>query len=265
VPESDRESIVLSRARLRWILVVATALVSGAGLVVEVLKSIYHWKGYSGVVPFLSLSYENNLPSYYSAALLLFASLASAIMALHAQKADRRSMLPWWGLCAGFFYISLDEALSFHETWGDSFHLKGFLHYGWVIPGGCIVLLVGALYSRFLWRLPRRMALRLLFAGGLYVFGAVGMDLPLGYWAEKEGTKNLGYGLIDWAEETMEMAAMVLFLSLIMDSLSAGRVTLQLDRSQEKPAEKTDAPAGEGPSEQAPSEKLPAEAGQDAA
>lgn len=226
---NDRDSIVLSRSKLRWILTAATGVVSGAGLVVEVLKSIYGWKGYRGIVPLLSLSYEDNLPSYYSAALLLFASGASALMALHAQKADRRSLFAWWGLCAGFFYIALDEALSFHETWGAPFHLKGVLHFGWVIPAAGILVVLAALYARFLWRLPRRTARRLLFAGGLYVFAAVGMELPLGAWTEKQGTKNLGYGLIDWTEETLEMVAIVLFLSFIMDTLAEARVSLRFD------------------------------------
>jgi hypothetical protein len=29
--------------------------------------------------------------------------------------------------------------------------------------------------------------------------------LPLGWWVERAGNDNLGYALIDWVEETMEM------------------------------------------------------------
>jgi hypothetical protein len=38
------------------------------------------------------------------------------------------------------------------------------------------------------------------------------MELPLGWWAERAGDDNLGYGLLDWIEETLELAGTTTFL-----------------------------------------------------
>lgn len=236
---SGATEVTLSGSRLRGILLISTALVSGAGLTVEILKSIYRWKGRSGVVPLLSLSYEQNVPTFHTAVLLLLASAMSAILAARARRDSqpkaRRDALPWWGLSVGFFYIAVDEVLSFHESWGAPFKLRGALHFGWVIPAAGIVLAIGALYARFLVRLPRRSRNRLLLAGAIYVFGAVVMELPLGYWTEKEGTKNLEYALIDWVEETMEMGGLVLFSLAAFDMLSSAGVVLRF-RPRDTPA-----------------------------
>jgi hypothetical protein len=235
VPASDSEKpsasdLFLSLSWIRRVAIGGTAIVSLAGLTVEALKSFYRWKGRSGVVPLLSLSYEQNVPTYWTAMLLLAAAAASALLAAHDRRASGRDALAWWGLCAGFFYISVDEVLELHEQWGSALRLGGALHFGWVIPAGIIVLLVGILYTRFLRRSPPRLRNRLLLAGAVYVLGAVVMELPLGYWTEKEGQKNLGYALIDWVEETLEMTGIVLYLFTAHGELAARRVGLRFGR-----------------------------------
>ena len=37
-------------------------------------------------------------------------------------------------------------------------------------------------------------------------------EIPLGLWAERHGEDSLGYLLIDWVEETLEMSGAALFL-----------------------------------------------------
>lgn len=220
MPGNENADIVLSPSTLRRVVAVATALVSLAGLLVEVLKSIYRWKGRGGIVPLLSLSHEQNLPTFHTALLLLLAATLSALLATQARRQERRDVLPWWGLCAGFFYISVDEVLELHEQWGRPFRLGGVLHFGWVVPAAGILLVLAVLYARFLWRLPPRVRFRLVLAGGVYVLGAVAMELPLGYWVEKQGDKNLEYALIDWVEETLEMTGIALFVFTAIDMLS---------------------------------------------
>lgn len=209
---------------------------SAAGLAVELLKSIYHWKGRTGVVPLLSLSYEENVPTYYSAAILLFASLASALAAAAFRRERRRDSIAWAGLAAGFFYISMDEVLQFHEKWGSSIHTTGILHFSWVIPAAAILAVLAVLYAPFLLRLPPRTRNRLLLAGAVYVTGAVVLELPLGAWTEEKGEKTLGYALIDWLEETLEMTGIVLYLLTVFDLLSSRDTTLRFAAPAPAPA-----------------------------
>jgi hypothetical protein len=212
--------IVISRAQLRPILAGVMAVIVAAGVAVEVLKPVYHLKSRSGIVPLLSLSYEQNLPTFYSAALLLACSLLLALVALGAKKNGERFVANWRVLSAGFLYIAVDEVLSFHEEAGKLMTLGGVLHFSWVVPAAILVLLVGAAYVPFLRHLPRSMRVRFLLAGAIYVGGAVVMDLPLGYWTVHHGTDNLGYGLIDALEEAMEMLGLNLFLLALLDHLA---------------------------------------------
>lgn len=211
-----------------------------AGLTVEVLRSIYRWKGRAGVVPLLSLSYEENIPTYYSAVLLLFASAMSALLAADTRRQSRRDSIAWWGLCAGFFYISVDEVLQFHERWGASIHTSGVLHFSWVIPAGGVLVVLAALYAPFLYRMAPRLRYRILLAGAVYVIGAVVLELPLGAWTEEKGEKNLEYALIDWLEETLEMTGIALYLLTTFDLLAARSVSLRF-------AAPAPAPEAEGP------------------
>ncbi|WP_437814938.1 hypothetical protein [Sorangium sp. So ce1078] len=65
----------LSRARLQIALFALMAAVASAGLAVEVLKPILKLKGRSGVFPLLSLSYEQNVPTWYTSCLLFACAL----------------------------------------------------------------------------------------------------------------------------------------------------------------------------------------------
>jgi hypothetical protein len=126
----------------------------------------------------------------------------------------------WRGLALGFLYISLDEVASIHEH-AHFFKLGGVLYFSWVIPAVIVVALVGVSYVRFLKHLPGSTRARFLLAGAIYVGGAVGMELPLGYWTDLHGTNNFGYAAIDWVEESMEILGVTLFLLSLVDYLGA--------------------------------------------
>ncbi|MEZ4300477.1 MAG: hypothetical protein R3B70_36365 [Polyangiaceae bacterium] len=245
----EAQEIALSRSLWTRILAGLTAAVSLAGLTVEVLKWHLRWKGRTGVVPLLSLSYEQNVPTYFTAVLLVIAACLSALLAAGTPRGKRWEAVGWWGLAAGFLYISFDEVAEIHERWGEGIHTTGVLYFGWVIPAACVVAVVLALYVPFLRRLPRGARNWLLLSGAVYVLGAVGLELPLGYWTEREGQKNLGYALIDWVEETMEMAGIVLYLRAVFDLLRERGVLVRFGL----PSRAVVVPAAEAPAE-APAE-----------
>jgi hypothetical protein len=209
--------IAISKAWLHRILFGAMALVTGAGLLVEVLKPIYGLKSRRGVVPLLSLSYEQNVPTWYASALLLCCSLLLAGIAAGTRSKGERGAAHWWGLSAGFLYISFDEVVSIHEIASTWLKLGGVFLFSWVIPASILVAALGAVYIGFLRRLPKTSRNWFVLSGAIYVAGAVGMELPLGYWTSEHGTNNLGYALIDWIEETMELVGVNIFLLALVD------------------------------------------------
>lgn len=187
-----------SRALARG-LSIATPVVAIAGLGAEL--SEYTIGADERAVELFSLSYEANVPTWY-ASVLLFSCAALLATTARAASSDRAR---WWALSAIFAYMSLDEAIEIHEYLGWLVEGDGVLYFAWVIPAAGIVAALGVAFLPFLRRLPRRTRNRFLGAGALYVGGALLMELPLGWWVSSHGDDNLGYGLIDWVEETMEL------------------------------------------------------------
>lgn len=211
--------ITVSTARLRGALLAVMAVVAGAGLAVEVLKPILGLGSRSGVVPLFSLSYEQNVPTWYTSALLFACALTLAVIAVGARRAGG-FVKHWWGLSAAFLYISLDEVVEIHEGASAWLDWGGVFYFSWVVPAAVVVAVFAAAYRRFLAHLPRDTRNRFLLSGGIYVTGALVMELPLGYWAERAGSDNLVYGLIDFVEESMEMLGVNLFLLALLGHLA---------------------------------------------
>ena len=71
----------------------------------------------------------------------------------------------------------------------------------------------------FLRQLPQLARRRFVIAGCLYVGGALGIELVLGYWTDLHGTSNVVYAFIDLVEESMEMMGAAFFLYSLLDHL----------------------------------------------
>lgn len=208
-------SIVLGERRLRWVLWCMTALVSLLGLAVELVHYLLPSRQ-TVLIPLLSLSIEGNFPTWYATSLLLGCGLLLLLVAAGARASGAGFQRRWWFLGATFVYMSLDEAIELHENLGRLLDLHGVLFFSWVVPAGIAVLLMGLWYLPFLWRLPAATRWRFVLAGVLYVGGALLLELPLGHWAERHGHDNLTYALLDWVEESLELAGATLFaLSLL--------------------------------------------------
>lgn len=182
-------------------LFVVVATVSLLGLCAEVTHM-------GALVPKLSLSYEGNVPTWLATVLLFSCALAAGAIARRALTFRRH----WWGVAAVFAYASLDEAAELHEHLGGNFALGGVLYFDWIIPAGVLLVCLGVIFWPFVRALEPATRRRLVIAGCIYIGGAVLMELPLGWWTDRAGSDSLGYALIDWVEETMELAGASLAL-----------------------------------------------------
>jgi hypothetical protein len=201
-------------------LVVAMATLGALGLFAEVLNHRWHRPGLEPLIAFLSLSFERNLPTWYASSLLLACAVALAAVAIAVVRPGDAFRRHWWGLAIIFGYMSLDEAVSLHEHLGGLFRLRGVLYFSWVVPAAALVALFGLSYLRFVLKLPPGTRRRFVTAGVVYVGGALFMELPLGWWTERAGDENLGYALIDWVEEMLELGGATLFLLAILRHLA---------------------------------------------
>jgi hypothetical protein len=227
--------VCFSIARLRHRLLAVWLLLTAAGLVVELAKSASGRTLKHALVYFLGLSYEKNLPTWYSASLLLLCGVL--LLLVSAAKVQVAGTYRWhWKLLAVIFlYMSLDEAISLHELLSGFFNYGGVLYFGWVIPASIFVLVVGSAYLSFLFHLPLRTRNQFVIAGALYVGGALGIEFLLGYWTDLAGGKNLVYGLIDLVEESLEILGVTLFVCALLEYLAEGaeKFTMVFQRRQE--------------------------------
>jgi hypothetical protein len=118
----------------------------------------------------------------------------------------------WWGIAAVATWMSIDEAIELHEHLGGLVGTGGVLYYDWVIPAVMILAALALIYVPFVRALAAPTRMRLVVAAAIYVSGALVMELPLGWWTETYGSDGLGYALIDWVEETLEMVGACLAL-----------------------------------------------------
>lgn len=218
--------IVLQQRLLLRVLLCAAAVVSLLGLGAELI----HYTAGVGwpTLGLFSLSLEGNLPTWYSSLLLFSCGIALLISAQGARQAAAPFQRRWALLGCIFLFMSLDEAVELHEHLGSLIKLRGVLYFSWVVPASVIVLAVGLAYIPFLRHLQPRTRRRFIVAGVLYVGGALVLELPLGFWAERAGTENLVYVLIDWVEESLEIFGATLFLGSLLRHLGESHGGLQL-------------------------------------
>jgi hypothetical protein len=197
---------------------------------------VRHRVGYESVMGLIDKFYvdaENNVPAYFSGLLLLLtAGLLSVAARYHATSPYR---LHWKGLAWLFVLLSIDEISSFHEIITDQANryliLPGALQFAWVIPGGIFLAFVGLAYLRFLSHLPALTRRGMLLAGGIFVTGAIGVEVLGSYYYSLHGRYNLAYSFIATLEETLEMTGVIVFIHTLLTYLSKRLSDVTLQRS----------------------------------
>jgi len=205
------------RVAIPRLLGITTFAISALGLLAEL--SAHALAVPPALVGFFSLSYETNLPTWY-ASVLLFSASAALFAIARDQPEEAPFRRHWQLLGSGFAFMSLDEAIEIHEhahllvdPWLET---GGVLYFSWVLPAGAVVVALALVFLPFLRALARPLGRRFVVAAALYLGGALLMELPLGAWTELHGTDNLGYGLIDWLEESLELFGAAYFLSTLL-------------------------------------------------
>jgi len=225
--ESDRwqrpEAFVVNPDVVGRRLAAIAVLLVIAGVVVQLVR----WKG--GVpgghtlIWLFDLDTERNLPAFYSAALL---ALASGLLVVAAALERSGKQRPYWGVLAGgFVLMAYDEWTARHEQLIEPVREMlgkwdyAIFYFAWVVPAILLIVLVGVAFAGFLGRLPRATRVRFLAAGGLYLGGAVGMEMVGSYHYAAYGD-NLTQAMIAVVEETMEMSGAIYFVYSILRHLA---------------------------------------------
>lgn len=207
-----------------FLLVVVTTLI-GLSLAGQCSKYLLGHPMLKGFVPMFYVDNEPSTPTWYSSAALGLAAVLLALIAASCFQKNDRYRWHWATLSLLFFGLSADEIAMLHELpidpMREMFQWGGVLHYAWVIPGMVFVLLIGLAYLRFLWNLPRRTRRLFLLAAGIFVSGAIGVEMISGAQAFEAGEENLQYALIVTIEEFLEMLGVVVFVRALLEYIEA--------------------------------------------
>lgn len=187
-----------------------------------------------GLVPLFALDGEANIPTFYSAMMLLACSgLLGLIAIVRGRESDGFSW-HWAGLGCVFLLLSVDEASQIHELLNgpvrNAVGAGGVFYFAWVIPGLVAVTFLGIVYLKFMFSLPS--ATRWLFftAAALFLGGALGVEMLGAWWAEGHRLNNPTYALLATAEETLEMLGVLAFFYALLRYVQdhVGEVHLRL-------------------------------------
>lgn len=210
---------------LPFVLVVAvvlTAVSVGSGL----------WEAITGSVPstlafrLLNTDEEQSVGTLWSVAQMLVLALLLLDVAQRDQRAWRRY---WQAAAVGVVLLALDEFCRIHETLIpvmqrvlDSESRPIFTH-GWVLVGAAATLGVFVLFLPFLRQLDGLVRRRVLMGAGVFLAGALVVELLGGLLRPDAGTATVGYVLITRFEELLEMAGMGLAVWAVANHQSALR------------------------------------------
>lgn len=208
---------LVSSVAKKW-LIGSVAAVVLAGTAVQLIRFTTGHDSLYGLIPLFDLGMEANVPTFYSALLLLASSLLLTIISAAAVKSGSRFAKQWVVLAVGFFYLALDESAHIHEllirpmrsllgSYG-----QGIFFFAWVVPAIGIVVVLAVFFFRFWLSLDRVMRWYFLVGGFIYVGGAVGIEMVDGLVASQFGKDNLAYNLLIIVEETMEMTGVIVFI-----------------------------------------------------
>jgi hypothetical protein len=179
-----------------------------------------------GLVPMFYLDEENNIPTFFTVILMLFISLLLSLIANINYKLGIRHTAKWVILSIGFLCMAFDEGFAIHENLISPFRglmgdiNLGIFYYAWVVPGIILVLFLGAFFTKFLLQLPVATRSRFLVAAGIYLAGAIGVELIGGQYAEIHGINNPTYSFIVTIEESLEIIGLILFISSLINHCS---------------------------------------------
>lgn len=221
--EKSDLALSLSLEQVRLFLQFFVAGLSLLGLWAEVGFELFDRRDPWDLVKFASLSWEANLPTWSASALLFASAFVIWLIAQKAKQSDNRWYRHWYAMAIIILYVSLDETAQIHENLGHLLSTgSGLFYYDWVIPASAILIVLGLIYWGFLVNLTASTRNRFILAATLYIGGALFMELPLGLWVSEQGSSNLGYGLIDWVEETLELIGISVFLHALIGELFRG-------------------------------------------
>lgn len=222
--QNHRTLITIDRPRVVNTLIALTAglfFLHGSGLFLRYGLGHPNAKGF---VPMFNLDTEGNIPTFVSALIFVVASLLAYWITRNEECAGSKYAPQWRLMSMIFFFLAMDEASGIHELANrplqNAFELNGGVFYNsWVLAGMTVVILLTALYFRFVVDLPARLRNELLLAAAFYLTGVLVFEVLGGNFASLHGRDNIAYELIATGEELFEITGLIILVNALFKYL----------------------------------------------
>ncbi len=201
-------------------------LIIGVLTYLNVLALLFWWL-YDDPFPkfykYFNVGRERNIPTLYSVMALTVAATLLATNARHSwEKCDGQHRY-WAGLALIFLFLAFDEGTKIHEHMSGVMERwvtpKGYLLWLWVIPYGFAVLVLAAVYLRFLVQLSRTTRYYFILAALLFLGGAIGVEM-LSAWEKDLNDYTILFCVLYSLEEFLEMIGVAVFIYALLKNLA---------------------------------------------
>ena len=156
---------------------------------------------------------EISLPTLVNYGILLFNCFLALVVFRSKYHAHGTKKYYWLGLAILFFFMAYDEVASIHEKAIDpmrNIFNHPLFHFAWTPVGFLIAMLVAFLFIPFLLRLDKRVSKLMIFAGFIYLIGAIFIETIGGFY-DFHYEMDWKYHCITAIEETLEMSGQAIF------------------------------------------------------
>jgi hypothetical protein len=185
--EEDIMVLAIYAKKIVRAIIIAVLLITLVGFVARVAMYMWGEEGYLHALRIFDVGEERSLPTWFESIQFLLCSVLLAVIAVANKQRNDRYSLHWGVLSIILLLLSLDEAASLHEAIGQQserllhsttgFTASGAIKFFWVVPGAIFAFIVLVVYLRFLAHLPQSTRRWFLFAGALFVLGALGLEM----------------------------------------------------------------------------------------
>ncbi len=168
---------------------------------------------------FFEFDQEQSVSTWFAGFLLFSSALLLTVITQNHMHHGRPYVRHWFYLSIFFMLMSLDEVAGLHEQLlqlGDVLGTSGFFTFAWVIPGLVVVILFALAYLKFALALPHGVRRLLIISLGLFIFGALGMEMINGWIIDNFDVHTVVYILQTTVEETFEKVGVILFIYTLL-------------------------------------------------
>ncbi len=173
---------------------------------------------------------ERNVPTLFSSIILMISALLFYLLSKIPHEIKQGNRWAWLGLSGVFAFLSFDESVKIHEKLGDFTEnyvdATGILYYPWFISYGILVLILGAIYFRFFWRMERKVFFSFMLAAVIFLTGAIGFDILGAVEASAHSTNTILYSTFYTIEESLEMFGVIYLISILFKLLQGTELTV---------------------------------------